>query len=225
VVQADPPIVFPGNIQGRHIRETGAKGCQLVTVDDRGRPALEFVPLDVFRWHELTVAADGAKRGDDVLGLIGTALHGLVREQGELPLAVRVIVTGRCPAHRTLAAAPEVWANHVRAAAAQAGEVWVEKVKFQTADAAGAGAGVVAMDEGPLRELAALVEELSGDDQRLLELTEELAAFKKKLPAELLSDAVGEEPLRLEEPAFWRAVLAQVEPLLRTRLVAEEGGA
>ena len=225
VVQADPPIVFPGNIQGRHIRETGAKGCQLVTVDDRGRPALEFVPLDVFRWHELTVAADGAKRGDDVLGLIGTALHRLVREQGELPLAVRVIVTGRCPAHRTLAAAPEVWANHVRAAAAQAGEVWVEKVKFQTADAAGADAGVVAMDEGPLRELAALVEELSGDDQRLLELAEELAAFKKKLPAELLSDAVGEEPLRLEEPAFWRSVLAQVEPLLRTRLVAEEGGA
>ena len=68
---------------------------------------------------------------------------------------------------------------------------------------AGADAGVVAMDEGPLRELAALVEELSGDDQRLLELTEELAAFKKKLPAELLSDAVGEEPLRLEEP--WRS--------------------
>jgi hypothetical protein len=42
------------------------------------------------------------------------------------------------------------------------------------------------------------------------------------LPAELLSDGAGEEPLRIEEPAFWRSVLAQVEPLLRMRLVAEE---
>ncbi len=61
-VQDDPPIVFPGNIQGRHIREAGVKGCQLVSVDDRGRPALEFVPLDVFRWHELTISAQGARR-------------------------------------------------------------------------------------------------------------------------------------------------------------------
>jgi len=225
VIQAEPPIVFPGNIQGRHIREAGPKGCQLVTVDDRNRPSLEFVPLDVFRWHELTVAADGAKRGDDVLGLIGQSLHRLVRDQGELPLAVRVIVTGCCPAHRTLAAAPEAWANQVRAVASGAGEVWVEKVKFQTAEVEVAAAGSVAIDDGPLLELTALIEEIGNDDQRLLELTDELASFKKKLPAELLSDRAGEEPLRVEEPAFWRSVLAQVEPLLRTRLVAEEDGA
>jgi hypothetical protein len=41
----------------------------------------------------------------------------------------------------------------------------------------------------------------------------------------LLSETLGDEPLRLEEPAFWRSVLAQVEPLLRARLLAEEGGA
>src|SRR5690606_10500725 len=46
----DPPIVFPGNLQGRHIRETGPKGCTLVTVDDRGRASCEFRPLDVLRW-------------------------------------------------------------------------------------------------------------------------------------------------------------------------------
>lgn len=224
LVHEEPPIVFPGNIQGRHIRETGAKGCQLVTVDDRGRPSLEFLPLDVFRWHELTVAVEGAKRADEVMGMIGQSLSRLVREHSELPLAVRVVVTGRCPAHRTLAAAPEAWAGQVRALAAGAGDVWVEKVKFQTADAAGTSAAGTA-DEGPLLELRALIQELSGDDQRLLELTEELAALKRRLPAELLSDALGEEPLRLEEPAFWRSVLEQVEPLLRMRLLAEEGGA
>lgn len=223
VVQIEPPIVFPGNIQGRHIRETGPKGCQLVTVDERGRPTLEFVPLDVFRWDELTVAVDGAKRGDDVLGLIGQALHQRVRDQGELPLAVRVVVSGRCPAHRTLAAAPEAWANQVRAVAAGAGEVWVEKVKFHTTDEAEPVSAAV--DDGPLLELSALIAEIGGDEQRLLELTDELAPFKRKLPPELLVDGTGEEPLRIEEPEFWRSMLAQVEPLLRTRLMAEEDGA
>ena len=34
IVDKDPWIVFPGNIQGRHIRETGVKGVTLVTVED-----------------------------------------------------------------------------------------------------------------------------------------------------------------------------------------------
>jgi len=41
----------------------------------------------------------------------------------------------------------------------------------------------------------------------------------------LLSDEWGDDPLRLEQPAFWRSLLMQVEPLLRARLLAEEGGA
>ena len=34
VAHEDPWVVFPGNTQGRHARETGAKGCSLVTVAD-----------------------------------------------------------------------------------------------------------------------------------------------------------------------------------------------
>ncbi|MBW2597058.1 MAG: DNA repair exonuclease, partial [Deltaproteobacteria bacterium] len=34
VLMDDPLIVFPGNIQGRHVQETGPKGCVLVSVDD-----------------------------------------------------------------------------------------------------------------------------------------------------------------------------------------------
>lgn len=30
----DPVVAFSGNLQGRRIREAGAKGCWLVTVDD-----------------------------------------------------------------------------------------------------------------------------------------------------------------------------------------------
>nr|MBL0732180.1 DNA repair exonuclease [Desulfobacterales bacterium] len=51
----DPPILFSGNIQGRHIREIGPKGCMLITVDESGRSKLEFKPLDVIRWAILKV--------------------------------------------------------------------------------------------------------------------------------------------------------------------------
>ncbi len=36
-IREAPWVVFPGNIQGRHIRESGPKGCLLVKVDERGR--------------------------------------------------------------------------------------------------------------------------------------------------------------------------------------------
>ncbi|MBF0305559.1 MAG: DNA repair exonuclease, partial [Alphaproteobacteria bacterium] len=32
VVHADPPVIYPGNVQGRHANEAGAKGCVVVEV-------------------------------------------------------------------------------------------------------------------------------------------------------------------------------------------------
>lgn len=34
IISQDPWIVFAGNCQGRHVKETGARGCRLVTVND-----------------------------------------------------------------------------------------------------------------------------------------------------------------------------------------------
>ncbi|MCE7979539.1 MAG: DNA repair exonuclease, partial [Nitrospira sp. NTP1] len=56
-----PRILFPGNLQGRHAKETGAKGCELVTVE-AGRVESEFVALDVVRWNQLIVSLDGVHR-------------------------------------------------------------------------------------------------------------------------------------------------------------------
>ncbi|MFT6382943.1 MAG: DNA repair exonuclease SbcCD nuclease subunit, partial [Akkermansiaceae bacterium] len=54
VIREDPWIVYPGNIQGRKVNETGPRGCSLVEVND----ALEVtshthIPLDVVRWSHL----------------------------------------------------------------------------------------------------------------------------------------------------------------------------
>ena len=58
----DPWIVFPGNLQGRHVRETGAKGAMLLTVEDGRLREPEFRPLDAVRWASLDLDAAGSPR-------------------------------------------------------------------------------------------------------------------------------------------------------------------
>ncbi|HEV7786627.1 MAG TPA: DNA repair exonuclease, partial [Thermoanaerobaculia bacterium] len=58
-VSRDPWIVFPGVLQGRHVRETGAKGATLVTVGDREVVSVEAHELDVMRWAVCTADATG----------------------------------------------------------------------------------------------------------------------------------------------------------------------
>ncbi|SDC76648.1 DNA repair exonuclease SbcCD nuclease subunit [Terribacillus halophilus] len=47
-----PPIVYPGNIQGRHRKETGEKGCYLVELMGQSC-SLTFVPLQDLRFEEV----------------------------------------------------------------------------------------------------------------------------------------------------------------------------
>lgn len=44
VVQQEPPIVYPGNIQGRHRNEAGTKGCYYVEMNEL-ESSLQFIPL------------------------------------------------------------------------------------------------------------------------------------------------------------------------------------
>ncbi|MFG6121241.1 metallophosphoesterase family protein [Thalassobacillus sp. B23F22_16] len=46
----DPPIIYPGNIQGRSIKEPCEKGCYLVEMGENGTN-LTFLPLQAFRFE------------------------------------------------------------------------------------------------------------------------------------------------------------------------------
>jgi DNA repair exonuclease SbcCD nuclease subunit len=210
-----PPIIFPGNIQGRHARETGAKGCMLVTVDDHGRCAPEFRPLDVFRWRECVVDAAGAEDEDAVLDRFVAELENIRAAEDDLPLAVRVRVTGQTAAHAKLNAAAATWQEQVRAAALDVGggRAWIEKVKIRTRPPTD-GDGP-ALDEGPLGELMTYFHDLQPGDARLAKFREELKDFAQKMPSELLADADG---LRLDDDRWLLDLLQDAGPLLAERL-------
>jgi len=68
ILQQDPWVVFPGNLQGRHIRETGARGAMLVTADESGIHSVERLLVDVLRWHVVDVDASEANTLEEVVG-------------------------------------------------------------------------------------------------------------------------------------------------------------
>ncbi|MCH9634342.1 MAG: hypothetical protein S4CHLAM7_10890 [Chlamydiae bacterium] len=60
ILDENPYIVYPGNVQGRHIRETGSKGCCVVTTDRLDTIEIKFHGLSRLIWDRLTLDISSA---------------------------------------------------------------------------------------------------------------------------------------------------------------------
>lgn len=54
VLKEDPPIVYSGNTQGRHRKETGEKGCYHVILSETNTD-LTFIPLQALQFTNITI--------------------------------------------------------------------------------------------------------------------------------------------------------------------------
>jgi DNA repair protein SbcD/Mre11 len=220
VLNREPEIVFPGNVQGRHIRESGPKGCMLVEVEDQ-HLRTELRPLDVFRWQTCWIDAGGAAVKDDLLDRFRQRLEQILKENDGFSLAVRVETSGPCEAHREIAARPEQWVNDIRATALDlsSGRVWIEKVRTATTLPANLDQALLA--DGPVGELARLIDELRSDPEAVNRLlADDLRELRRKLPPELTE---GPEAIDLERADATQELLDQVRQLLVGQLVSQEG--
>ena len=133
VLATDPYIVFPGNLQGRHVNEPGAKGFSLVTVDAGRVEKVEHISVDVLRWATVVVDLSGTATLDDVCPRVGHAIDEALTQADGRTLAVRLVLRGACAAHRVLAGDPERLAAECASLALQArGDVWIERVEVET---------------------------------------------------------------------------------------------
>jgi exonuclease SbcD len=222
VLNEDPWVVFPGNLQGRHARETGAKGATLVTVEAGRITEVAHQTLDAVRWCVARVDAAQASSADDVIDLARRCLGDEVRNAEGRPLAARLQITGTTRAHDELQADRERWEQELRAAATDLGSdgIWVEKVAFRTDPHSSASQFLERQDA--LGQLMRSLRDARADDEQLIELLDVFKDLRSKLPAELRE---GEEAIRLDEPASIRAALDDVERLLLPRLLSKGRGA
>lgn len=130
-VSEDPWIVFPGCIQGRHIRETGPKGCVLVTVEDGAVSIVERCPLDVLRWVECGIDLTNAYEMRDVLECARKSIESERSSTDGRPVAMRIRFKGATSISDEIAAYPERFEQQIKALGAEiAGDnLWIERVE------------------------------------------------------------------------------------------------
>lgn len=215
VVSRNPFIVFPGNIQGRNIRETGPKGVVLVTVEDGAVVELEHMAVDAIRWAEVLVPIGAATDLTAVELLIREALATAYRmEAADRPLVARVVLAGETPLHGLLLQRCDQLRDEIRAMAATISDaLWIEQVRGETEPPADTGAAVG-------DEIWTAIADASCDPELRVALTSDLASFFSKIPAEL----VDSNPLLSRARAGeFDSLLANAVESLKARL--DEGAA
>ncbi|SAK72509.1 metallophosphoesterase [Caballeronia fortuita] len=208
-------IVFPGNLQGRNIRETGRRGAVIVTVSDAEEVSVERLFIDVLRWEAVTVDASQASTLDEVALAIGRALEALIEAAASpVPHAVRVTITGATQAHGALFGLETQLRAEVLAqiAAISHDRLWLEKVKIATEPLAHSEPSTGRTDA--LADLHGLLIEAESDPEFLSMLKEKLIALAAQAPGELHKSVPELEHVRNGELA---ALVAQV----RSGLIAQ----
>lgn len=218
--QGPSTIVFPGNLQGRHIRETGPRGAVLVTVDETGVQKVERLFVDVLRWHSVNVDATGCVSMTEVVHAINKELEAVVESSpSNMPSAVRITITGKTAVHGELFGMETQLRAEVLASAAALGSerLWIEKVKTNT----------TALDEpdairargDALADLQALFEEAQTDPEFLAGLKGDLMALVSKAPLELQSAVPYFKDIRNGDLA---GLVSEIRPGLVSQLARME---
>lgn len=101
-------VAFSGNLQGRHIRETGPKGALEVRLRPDAEADLTFLPLDVARWHLVTVDVGAARDEAAAYDLVDTEIGRVREEAGTRPVVTRIRLVGVSPLAGRLADAERV---------------------------------------------------------------------------------------------------------------------
>ena len=187
VVHEKPYIIFPGNIQGRHIRETGAKGCYLVTFNDNSEAQLEFKPLDVFRWEALTVNLDGIEEESDFEGRLAETVESRNIPFNEIPHGIRIILKGKTSLHSWLICSQNRISENIQGIfdGISAGNLFLEQIKVETSDESTAPKNE-ALGEDALSILKQEIDKLKKNPKDLEKLLKEtpLAKLSKEIPGD-----------------------------------------
>lgn len=217
VLHERPWVVFPGNLQGRHARETGAKGATLITAENGQIVSVEPLTLDAARWASTLVTLEEEDTWDDALERVRAELGGAREQAGDRVLAARVTISGATSAHRELAKDLERTVGEVRTAGAEVGGVWVEKVLLETR--APIDLDAIALRDDAAGALVRAVRSLkAARPEEIAELTKGLAELEQRLPPELRNEG----GLALTSPEVVRRLAADIERTLLPKLLGDD---
>jgi DNA repair protein SbcD/Mre11 len=217
--EKDPIILFPGNIQGRHIKETGDKGCTLVTIEDGSIQSISHLSLDVLRWEICEVDASGLESIDEIMDKAREVLEQKYQEVDGRFLAVRFRIHGATKIHQELIVDKDHFINNIRSLSLEVGlgDVWVEKVKIETSR-------MMSIEElkeqhTPIAVILDFIKDVGMDEDILRDLLIEFQDIQQALPFEMRN---GEEGYNFNDTDVIKKQLNDVEDLILYYLTKTE---
>ena len=218
-ISEHPWIIFPGNLQGRHVRETGPKGATLVTVEDMVVESVKHHDFDTIRWDHVEVDVSDGRYGHEVVSMVKNSLEAKIDPDDDRIFALRLTITGRTEAHSELILNQDLYRNQIRAASFEIGEnIWLEKIRFKTRT-------VIDLDslmehDDPVAGLLNYIQAMRTTgtiDEKMLQ--EEFGDLRNKLPAEFKK---MEDVLDFDNPKSLVGLLDEVEQFLIPKLFEKE---
>lgn len=226
IQRGDVTIAYPGNLQGRHIRELGARGALVVTAEDGEITDVERLEVDVLRWHALEVDISEVSDRRGAIREVGFALErALDATPSHLPLAVRVEFKGRSAAHPALVADEGQLRQEViaQAVALDPDRIWIEKVRVASEALTTEPLPSNEDARGALADLAALTLLAKNDPDFVQSLQADWQALLEKLPHEVLQASPDLQALRQDPLAQLPERLLQATPMLLGRVAQSAG--
>jgi DNA repair protein SbcD/Mre11 len=209
-------IGFSGNTQGRHIREFGPKGFNLVDIVDGRLNRVNFMASDSLRWHELHVDLSQVDSLGDIEDQLPALVEPLIEQAEGRSLALRIRLTGATSLHRelTVMGTLEKLADTLSLRLREFGEAWLEKLKLFTRPA---NAEVAVELDLPMKYLSQVTDELVTDEGLRGQLLESLEELLRKSRQELLPI---DSPLVVDSArdAELLRLLASAQDLILSRL-------
>jgi DNA repair exonuclease SbcCD nuclease subunit len=213
------PVVFSGNLQGRHIREAGEKGCVLLNIDPSGHCQRVFTALDVVRWQLCTIDVTDMSHTDEVIDAFQSWLADSVPRADQRLLVTRVQLVGATSLHTRFHRQRSQLQAALRATSVSHGadRVWLETLRVKITPRQEVATAVEL--EGPLESLAAVIDDLKADPQLKTIVEGELRGLIKKLPAEVDG---GDRSLDVDNPQWIEQLIESASAEIQGRLQTPE---
>lgn len=190
IVANDPPIVFPGNLQGRNIRESGEKGAVLVSVEDGRVASIDRLVVDQARWQQVSVDVSAAETVPALLRLVEDELASSCGDVNGRLTALRVALIGASALRPQILMGRAELVDEIQAACHRIDpDIWLEKLDLRV----GPFERPLAVDEGDARvDLQPLLADLVHDPALVDAAEAALREILAKLPA---ASGSGDAPL------------------------------
>ncbi len=221
-------VAWPGNLQGRHIRESGPRAALCIQVEEGRITTVQPIETAVLRWAELKVdvskvGARATGQRSALLREVGRHLATLLEDTpASLSLAVRVILTGATCLHRELIGMERALREEIIAQALMqdADRLWIEKVRLETTPL-----NETSTHREDQEDMADVLTALNQDAKAAMEdaefialLQQDLQALLAKMPHEALAEVALLREMQLDPLAHLPQALARAGEFLRAKL-------